>query len=192
VGTLFRVDQRDALVLTVNHDVPADRAREYAVVLSETISASNVVVMTAVDDTVVDESAERKGDDRRCFATSANANADEADELEMSDISAPLPAGVLLDGIAAAIVSRREMMNGRCVLIAVPTPAGMRGSANGSRGAGAGAGPGFGGGVDARVAKNAARLVSSVAAIDFVAGLEWRRAAGNGKVVGGDAERVFS
>jgi hypothetical protein len=84
------------------------------------------------------------------------------------------------------------MTGGRCVLIAVPTPAGMRGSANGSRGAGAGAGPGFGGGVDARVAKNAARLVSSVAAIDFVAGLEWRRAAGNGKVVGGDAERVFS
>ena len=105
VGTLFRVDQRDALVLTVNHDVPADRAREYAVVLSETISASNVVVMTAVDDTVVDESAERKGDDRRCFATLANVKADEADELEMSDISAPLPAGVLLDGIAAAIAA---------------------------------------------------------------------------------------
>lgn len=192
VGTLFRVDQRDALVLTVNHDVPADRAREYAVVLSETIEASNVVVMTAVDDTVVDESAERKGDDRRCFATLANARADEADELEMSDISAPLPAGVLLDGIAAAIAARREMTGGRCVLIAVPTPAGMRGSATGSRGAGAGAGPGFGGGVDARVAKNAARLASSVAGIDLVAGLEWRRAAGNGKVVGGDAERVFS
>ena len=46
--------------------------------------------------------------------------------------------------------------------------------------------------VDARVAANAARLVSSVAGIDFVAGLEWRRAAGKGKVVGGDAERVFS
>ena len=104
VGTLFRVDQRDALVLTVNHDVPADRAREYAVVLSETISASNVVVMTAVDDTVVDESAERKGDDRRCFATLANARADEADELDPL-VSAPLPAGVLLDGIAAAIAA---------------------------------------------------------------------------------------
>jgi hypothetical protein len=161
------------------------------VVLSETIRASNVVVMTAVDDTVVDESAERKGDDRRCFATLANARADEADELDPL-VSAPLPAGVLLDGIAAAIAARREMTGGRCVLIAVPTPAGMRGSANGSRGAGAGAGPGFGGGVDARVAANAARLVSSVAGIDFVAGLEWRRAAGNGKVVGGDAERVFS
>lgn len=192
VGTLFRVESSDALVLTVNHDVPADRAREYAVVLSETVAAANVVVMTAVDDTVVDESAER-ADDRRCFATRAHAKADEAEADELDPlVSAPLPAGVLLDGIAAAIAARREMTGGRCTLIAVPTPAGMRGSANGSRGSGAGAGPGFGGGVDARVAANAASLVSSAAGIDFVAGLEWRRAAGNGKVVGGDAERVFS
>ena len=46
VGTLFRVDDdSDACVLTVNHDVPADRAREYAETLCSSVAAAHVVVV---------------------------------------------------------------------------------------------------------------------------------------------------
>lgn len=192
VGTLFRVDDdSDACVLTVNHDVPADRAREYAETLCSSVAAAHVVVITAVDESALDD-AEGDGPARfRCFAARAGGGGGDDSTLGDDDAS-PLPAGVLLDGLAAAIAARREMAGGRATVIAVPTPGGGKGSAIGSRGSGAGFGPGFGGGVDARIAADAARRVARAAGFDAVAGLQRRAAAGKGKLVGGDAERVFS
>ena len=218
VGVLFRAettettetsapardDRENLCVLTVNHDVPADRAREYAKTLLESVNAEHVVVLTAVDENVLEEPSfdeadvDRDRDPFRCFAARAGTGATTTSPTSptserFDDAScAPLPAGVLLDGLAAAIAARREMAGERATVLAVPTPGGGRGSARGSRGAGADAGPGFGGGVDARVAASAARCVAAATGIDVVAGLTWRAAAGNGKVVGGDAERVFS
>ena len=209
VGTLFRAettetspprgDDENLCVLTVNHDVPADRAREYAKALLDAVAAEHVVVLTAVDENVLEEpsfdEADRDRNPFRCFAAHARIGATTMSPTSerFDDAScAPLPAGVLLDGLAAAITARREMVGERATVLAVPTPGGGRGSARGSRGAGADAGPGFGGGVDARVAASAARCVAAATGIDVVAGLTWRAAAGNGKVVGGDAERVFS
>ena len=199
VGTLFRVDgegasdERAACVLTVNHDVPADRAREYAELLLSSVPASDVVVITSVDENVLDESVLGDGPARpRCFAARVNGGGGDDASALGDDESVSLPAGVLLDGLAAAIAARREMTGRRATVLAVPTPGGGKGSASGSRGSGAGVGPGFGGGVDARVAANAARCVARATGIDAVAGLAWRAAEGDGKLVGGDAERVFS
>ena len=205
VGTLFQTetietsarggDDQNLCVLTVNHDVPADRAREYAKTLLDSVAAEHVVVLTAVDENVLEEPSfdDAERDPFPCFAARArNGVGDETSERFDDASCAPLPAGVLLDGLAAAIAARREMAGERATVLAVPTPGGGRGSARGSRGAGSGAGAGFGGGVDARVAASAARCVAAAAGIDAVAGLTWRAAAGNGKVVGGDAERVFS
>ena len=205
VGTLFRAettetspprgDDENLCVLTVNHDVPADRAREYAKTLLDSVNAEHVVVLTAVDENVLEEPSfdDADRDPFPCFAARArNGVGDETSERFDDASCAPLPAGVLLDGLAAAIAARREMAGERATVLAVPTPGGGRGSARGSRGAGSGAGAGFGGGVDARVAASAARCVAAATGIDAVAGLTWRAAAGNGKVVGGDAERVFS
>ena len=211
VGTLFQTetietsargdDDQNLCVLTVNHDVPADRAREYAKTLLDSVAAEHVVVLTAVDENVLEEPSFDDADRNPfpCFAARARNGATMTSPTtsptseRFDDAScAPLPAGVLLDGLAAAIAARREMAGERATVLAVPTPGGGRGSARGSRGAGSGAGAGFGGGVDARVAASAARCVAAAAGIDAVAGLTWRAAAGNGKVVGGDAERVFS
>ena len=65
MGTLFRAettetsargdDDANLCVLTVNHDVPADRAREYAKTLLDSVNAEHVVALTAVDENVLEE-----------------------------------------------------------------------------------------------------------------------------------------
>ena len=146
VGTLFQTetietsarggDDQNLCVLTVNHDVPADRAREYAKTLLDSVNAEHVVVLTAVDENVLEEPSfdDADRDPFPCFAARArNGVGDETSERFDDASCAPLPAGVLLDGLAAAITARREMAGERATVLAVPTPGGGRGSARGSR-----------------------------------------------------------
>ena len=88
VGVLFRAettetsagardDRENLCVLTVNHDGPADRAREYAKTLLDSVNAEHVVVLTAVDENVLEEPSfdeadmDRDRDPFRCFAAHA-------------------------------------------------------------------------------------------------------------------------
>ena len=148
VGTLFQTetietsarggDDQNLCVLTVNHDVPADRAREYAKTLLDSVNAEHVVVLTAVDENVLEEPSfdDADRDPFPCFAARArNGATTTSPTFDLFDDAscAPLPAGVLLDGLAAAITARREMAGERATVLAVPTPGGGRGSARGSR-----------------------------------------------------------
>ena len=108
--------------MTVNHDVPADRAREYAKTLLDSVAAEHVVVLTAVDENVLEEPSFDDADRNPfpCFAARARNGATMTSPTtsptseRFDDAScAPLPAGVLLDGLAAALAARREMAGER-------------------------------------------------------------------------------
>ena len=188
------------MIFTVRHDVPAELAREYAKCLLENVKAERVVAVAAIDEAIA-ESGSRSASDAGGIARALALDIagrqpfdwERRDGKGLANARTPqFPTGVLLDGLAAAIAARREMTGAPARIIAVPIPAGGRGSAGASRGAGSGRGPGFGGGVGASVAAHAAQLVFEATGINAPRGLEHRRVVGYGNVVGGDTDRLFS
>tara|TARA_B110000977_G_scaffold89503_1_gene118920 strand:+ start:3568 stop:4599 length:1032 start_codon:yes stop_codon:yes gene_type:complete len=196
VSTLSAIegDETNTLLLTARHDVPNELSNEYARVVCDSLKPEKIVVITAVD-----ERAGAFNDFDECaYVLETSGNASDIDakvadlQLNPSTKRTTLPSGVLLDGIAAAILSRREMVGEYCLVVAVPTPHGQTSSAFKSKGTGSGFGPGFGGGVDFRCAQSACELVHSMSSLDLGVGLKWRLEVGYGPVIGGDADRVFS
>ena len=108
----------------------------------------------------------------------------------------PIPPGALVQGIAAAVLSRCEMTGIPARLVAVPAPSGTGtgvGKGGGVMSAAAragGVGPGFGGGADPAAVAHAVKLVEGATGLPFdgrfTGGFN-----GDGGTVVGDTMRVF-
>jgi hypothetical protein len=152
ISALFALDDtRKTLVLTIAHDVPHHLSREYAAVVCAQLGPKKIAIITSMDENA--SGAGTGGDDEAFVLYMRSGSLETAGELdETSRLTSTLPSGVLLDGVAAAIATRREMQQKHCTVVAVPTPQGGPSAKFGSTGSGSGFGPGFGGGVSQRVA----------------------------------------
>ena len=165
------------VAVAARYDVPRESCREWATTLLSAVNPSRVVVLCAVDEHDVGYGVDGY---RGSFVLDTAAQRCGIHSLSLSDddderSARALPAGALIEGIAAAVAARCEMTGVPARIVAVPAPsgtAGARGFGNGRHGGGParrrrGIGPGFGGGVDGAAASHAVLLTQRACGIDF-------------------------
>ena len=119
------------------------RAREWAKTLADAVRpAESTVVLAAVDERDVDRASDGY---RGAYALDTTAMRQK--DAESSAEVRRIPPGTLVEGVAAATMTRCEATGRPARLVAVPAPSARR--------AGAARGPGFGGGIDPHARRDA-------------------------------------
>ena len=159
----------EVVVASAQYDVPADAAREWSrAILSAVAPTEHVIVVSTIDEHDVDYAA----DGYRGAYVMDTAAWPRASKGEEADDARPVPAGALVTGVAAGVLTRCEVTGTAARLVLIPAPSGTAGGRGFGRGAaapnvrgGGGVGPGFGGGVDRAAVEHATRLVQAATGV---------------------------